>query len=429
MLIVVLWVCLGLVSVTLLFGHSMLMAYRGADNDLAGRQADQAIEGAARYAEVLLLNAETPGRMPDIATYESEAVPIGEATVWFLGRLPETGTGTAREFGLIDEASKLNLNTASLDMLLSLPGITQEFAASIIDWRDDNDEPGDGGAESETYMRLQPSYLCKNLPFESVEELALVSGADRAMLYGEDANLNGVLDPNEDDGEKSAPADNADGKLDPGLLEYITVFSREPNKRNDGTARLSVTAPSQELTDLLTEKFGASRAAEIQQRAGTGIQSVLGFVTRSAMTSAEYLQVEDALTASEEEYLVGLINVNTASEAVLACLPGVGVDKAPTLLATRLGRAQQDTDITWVAEALGVDGAVAAGRFVTGRSFQVSADVAAVGRHGRGYRRTRFVIDNSTSAPRIIYRRNLAQLGWALGDAIRQTLIARSDKP
>src|SRR6266540_4281702 len=39
-LIVVLWACLGLVSVTLLFGHSMLLAYRGADNDLSGRQAE-----------------------------------------------------------------------------------------------------------------------------------------------------------------------------------------------------------------------------------------------------------------------------------------------------------------------------------------------------------------------------------------------------
>ena len=39
-LIVVLVVCLGLVSITLVLGHSMLMAYRGADNEIAGRQAE-----------------------------------------------------------------------------------------------------------------------------------------------------------------------------------------------------------------------------------------------------------------------------------------------------------------------------------------------------------------------------------------------------
>ncbi len=45
-LVVVLVVCLGLVSLALVLGHSMLMAYRGADNELAGRQADAATLGA-----------------------------------------------------------------------------------------------------------------------------------------------------------------------------------------------------------------------------------------------------------------------------------------------------------------------------------------------------------------------------------------------
>jgi hypothetical protein len=50
------------------------------------------------------------------------------------------------------------------------------------------------------------------------------------------------------------------------------------------------------------------------------------------------------------------------------------------------------------------------------------ADVVAVGRHGRGYRRTQFVIDVSGEEPGIIYRRNLAPLGWALGQETQRTL-------
>ena len=427
-LIVVLWVCLSLVSVTLLFGHSMLMAYRGSDNDLSGRQADQAIEGAARYAGVLLSNAATPGRMPPTTTYESEAVPIGEATVWFLGRDPEVSTGTTRKFGLVDEGAKLNLNTATPAMLQALPGMAEEFAAAIVDWRDTDDDVTPGGAETEYYLRLQPAYRCKNGPFESVEELALLSGADRLLIYGEDANLNGVLDPNEDDGDATSPEDNSDGKLDAGILDYVTVFSRERNKRDDGTDRVPVAPLSQALTELLTEKLGASRGTEILGRLGpVPARSVLEFVTRGEMTSAEYILVQDALTVSTAEYLPGLINVNTASEAVLACLPGVGVDNAATLVATRLSRSEQDTDITWVGEVLGLQGAAAAGPSITGRTSQVTADVVAVGRHGRGYRRTRFVIDQSTGTPRIIYRRNLAPLGWALGEEVRQALAARTE--
>jgi hypothetical protein len=65
--------------------------------------------------------------------------------------------------------------------------------------------------------------------------------------------------------------------------------------------------------------------------------------------------------------------------------------------------------------------------YLTGQSYQVSADVAAVGRHGRGYRRERVVIDTSDAdkGAQIIYRRNLAPLGWALGRDVRQTLALK----
>src|SRR5205807_1923424 len=97
------------------------------------------------------------------------------------------------------------------------------------------------GAESSVYSMKRPAYSAKNADFESVEELALVNGADPTILYGEDTNLNHVLDPNEDDGTKTPPADDSNGKLDPGILEYVTVFSREPNKTADGTAKSNVT--------------------------------------------------------------------------------------------------------------------------------------------------------------------------------------------
>ena len=53
------------------------------------------------------------------------------------------------------------------------------------------------------------------------------------------------------------------------------------------------------------------------------------------MTADEFEKVEDALTASNGQYVEGLVNVNTASEAVLACIPGIGTEKAPTLVAQR----------------------------------------------------------------------------------------------
>ncbi len=424
-LIVTLWASLGLVSVALLFGHSMLMTYRGADNDLAARQAEQAIEGAVRYVQMLSVNAETTGLFPEIETYIGEALPVGEATVWFLGRPADAADGTSREFGLVDEASKLNLNTATIDMLRALPGMTEELAAAIIDWRDADDEVTENGAESGTYLAMQPAYNCKNAPFESVEELAWAFGATRIVLHGEDSNLNGALDANEDDGNAALPEDNADGKLDAGILEYVTVFSQEPNTREDGSARVNVSRINEEVRTLLRDTFGETRAQEIQARFGPGdtLRSVLEFFVRSGMTAEEFAQISDAVTTNTGDTVPGLVNANTASEVVLACLPGIGTDKAGSVVAARLARSQQDTSIAWVAEVLGEEGAAQAGPFLTGQSWQWSADVAAVGRHGRGYRRTRLVLDHRTGTPRIVYRRDLSPLGWALGSEVRQQAV------
>jgi hypothetical protein len=420
-LILVLWVCLGLVSLTLMFGHSMWMALRGADNDWAGRQADHAIEGAARYAAFLLNNLEVRGQLPLEQTYHSEQVPVGEAWFWFLSRPEEESRASRPLYGLIDEASKLNLNTATREMLEMLPGMTSELAGAILDWRSEDDE-NPGGTSSGTYLLRDPPHLCKNGPFESVEELALVHGATWEILYGDDLNRNGVWDPHERSG----------GRFERGLVEYLTVHSREPNLRSDGSARINVNQPSQELGTLLTDAFGDTRGAEIMGRIGSSggdHRSLLGFFIRSGMTSDEFDQVAGDLTVTEDPFLVGLVNLNTASEIVLACLPGIDEAKASEIIATRAGRATPATSVAWVAELLGEENALLAGPHLTAQTWQAQADVVAVGRHGRGYRRTQFVIDFSGETPAVVYRRNLAALGWALGQETQRLLAMERSLP
>jgi type II secretory pathway component PulK len=123
------------------------------------------------------------------------------------------------------------------------------------------------------------------------------------------------------------------------------------------------------------------------------------------------------LTVSADPYIQGLVNVNTASATVLACLPGIGVNNAQTLVTYRQTHPDQLATVAWVAQALGNDGATQAGPYITAKSYQLTADVAAVGHHGRGYRRTLFVFDTSGGTPQIIYRRDLNQMTRALGAA------------
>lgn len=145
--------------------------------------------------------------------------------------------------------------------LLMIPGMTYELADAILDFIDDDETPRTYGCESEYYGGLQPAYSSKNSPLESLDELLLVRGVTPEYLYGEDVNRNGLLDPNENDGDASWPPDNADGVLQFGWSAYLTVFGREKNTRWDGSTRININNNNlAELYDQLEEEFDATVA-------------------------------------------------------------------------------------------------------------------------------------------------------------------------
>jgi type II secretory pathway component PulK len=453
-LIIVLWIALGLVSITLYFANAMSFELRASDNRVSGLATEQAIDGAARYLGYVLSNLATNGAVPNASLFRSEGVPIGDAHFWLIGR--DTNSSPVHPdqvfFGLVDEGSKLNLNATNttLEMLEMLPHMTAELAANILSWRSTNVNSSSGGAGSETYAMQSPPYLCKSAPFESVDELRLVYGADLATLVGEDVNRNGILDPNETDEDRN-------GQVYPGVLECVTVYSREPNTRSDGSARVNIqtlNANSTELRTLLETNFSTSRASQIFTSLGLGsstaglgrvttpnagargvttitLASPLEFFARSGMTSDEFAQIANAISIGTNTFVEGRININTASAAVLTCLPGL-TNRAPDVISYRQSNPDKLNSITWILEALSLSGQDAVqfaqqlGDRVTTQSYQFTADVAAVGPFGRGYRRVRFVFDTSEGTPKIIYRRDLTHLGWALGKTVRQTWLAKN---
>src|ERR1035438_4223769 len=112
-LIIVLWICIGLVSIALYFANSMTYELRASDNRVSGLAADQAIEGAARYVGYVLQNYATNGAVPATNLFTSAAVPIGDAKFWLIGRDLTGQNPPEPTFGLIDEGSRLNLNTVN----------------------------------------------------------------------------------------------------------------------------------------------------------------------------------------------------------------------------------------------------------------------------------------------------------------------------
>ncbi|MDF1743678.1 MAG: type II secretion system protein GspK [Gimesia sp.] len=177
----------------------------------------------------------------------------------------------AVRFGLMNESGKLNLNILAseeeeeegdaVDRMMYIPNMTEDIAAAILDWIDEDDETRTYGAESDYYETLESPYFAKNGPLESLDELLLVRDITPEMLYGEDTNRNGILDPNENDGDATLPLDNADGLLNPGWFDYFTVHSREINIRPDGSEKINVNMTMlTELYDMLEVELGPDEA-------------------------------------------------------------------------------------------------------------------------------------------------------------------------
>src|ERR1017187_8767721 len=122
------WIAFGLVSLALYFGNSMNFELQAADNRVSAMAADQAIEGAVRYLNYLLTTQIANGSNGVFLNLNDslcQAVPVGDAHYWLIGRDTNNPVGPGRLcFGLVDEASKLNLNTVISNQLFWLPRMT-----------------------------------------------------------------------------------------------------------------------------------------------------------------------------------------------------------------------------------------------------------------------------------------------------------------
>ncbi|MBM4026760.1 MAG: general secretion pathway protein GspK, partial [Planctomycetes bacterium] len=237
-----------------------------------------------------------------------------------------------------DEAGKLNLNTVTKEQLMALPDMEEYIADAILDWRDGDDDPRAQGAEAGYYENLPVPYRIRNGPFRTVRELLRVKGVTEELLYGEDTNLNGELDANERDGDLSPPLDNGDDVLDPGWIAFLTCYSYERNVDADGNRRLNINqADQRQLERTLGLRTGQARW--IVDNRGSGFRSIADLINDRSPPAAEqrsggdqnqaepldlqtFSQIADKITISNEEKLLGKVNINTAPREVLVALFG-----------------------------------------------------------------------------------------------------------
>ena len=133
-------------------------------------------------------------------------------------------------------------------------------------------------------------------------------------------------------------AGTTERQLDCGLFEYVTVNSFEPNTDEDGEERVYINnADMSEIQQALGDASGSGTEQLLQAlQSGTDYDSLLELFNDSGMSAEDFAEIEDSLTVSEDSSIAGRVNVNTAPEEVLVCVPGIGTEYTAQLVAARL---------------------------------------------------------------------------------------------
>ena len=367
-------------------------------------------------------------------------------------------------------------------MLMLLPNMTDDIANSILDWLDPDDTPRSNGAEEEYYGTLTPPYHCKNGPLDSLEELLLVKGVTPQLLFGNDRNRNGVLDADEDDGSAQVDlgwsayltvysrepntdakgnariyindtdinslADKLTAVLSQDMANYIIAYrlygpaAAPPTPPGAPTPPTTQTPPlSDSDSDDVKTQLTTARANTSTQKPQS-LKSILDLLgskvsittgsgrTMKTITWACPLNdpsvlktqlplILDQTTTSQNPDLTPRINVNTASETVLATLPGLDEEEVQMILTSRSDPSSNEapapifqTPAWLLTEAnLPVAKVKALEAYITARTQVYRFQALGYFQGGGPTARFEAVVDGNNGRPRIVYLRDLAELG------------------
>jgi DNA uptake protein ComE-like DNA-binding protein len=381
----VLFAVFVMIVLAALIGTTLL--YRG-DGYAAGVDA-QRLERRLRAAawSGVCLAAERLGSQRDellagaTPRLGSELVIESEGEPRFVVRFEELTDAGAQS---IAEGARLNLNTATESMLASAPGFDGVIAARLVASR------GTG--------------------FDSVETAL------------------GAIMPGGDEEENDAAP--------PGASDF-TVFSFDPavtgsgggSEGSDGGGagrrRIVLAGAWDDAKAAALKERLPSEAAQAIDEAMKGQQpprrpaGLVRVLARLGVPTAQWATVLDEVAFVRDDYIAGLVDINSASEAVLACVPGIDASAAARLIVTRetLAAAQR-ARVTWplTEGVLPLANFEEAVNFITTRSLQWRIRVEAVredddptgerarlpGRHVV----LEAVIDVASTRPRIAYLRD-----------------------
>lgn len=310
------------------------------------------------------------GLMAELAEQREELLdgqPPRITAEWDLYTLDDGTRGVVRfidldpgSVGIITpENAKLDVNRATAEMLALVPGLDQAIAERIVEGR--------GGS-----------------PFMSVGQLLQVEGITPELLFGL-----GEAEPGSPAEGSEAGALAGVGVLTSpeGLSGYLTVFSFDPNVQagieggSDFRGNLRVNLDqswSDEMGRAIAERFdqGTADIVKAMMESGQSFKTdseLVRVLVDNHLEVGAWPEILDVFTTSDDQFLRGRVDLNTAPAAVLACIPGIGPEHAAAIEHAREGiDPSMRLSPCWVAVEglLSPEDYVLAADWVTTRSTQ-----------------------------------------------------------
>jgi DNA uptake protein ComE-like DNA-binding protein len=399
---------------------AILAADERAANDaiqmrLDQRRADEAANAAVQRAMCVLTSANT-----SIVTLNDDWALQGTSGD---DEFTFDSTNATYRMQIIDAGSLINMNAAAgaSSVTPAIPGITavsspmlqlmplqQDQMDSLLDWvgNPNTQALSDGGKDSyynglptpyDSPMGLSPNGTT-TAGLTTVNELLLVNNWTAQTLY-QPASSTGQSSQTSSDlststSTASLPTDT-NGQVLP-LASLMTVDSGSPNTQASGSARVSLSSALGSIRPRLSPPTltSASRSTSFQQLFTNVPQLRTSANETTLLNTVTFLSTTTGTSAASQR-IVGRVNLNTASQAVLQMVPGMPSSAISTIV------SQQSTGFQTLGALATSAGLTAAQVANLADYFTIGSDtwiVRAYGQSGKVGTALEVVVRVSTSS-------------------------------
>lgn len=198
----------------------------------------------------------------------------------------ELGDGTYT-VDILPEESRRNANTLSeedWEEILDQAGVENtrwdELYDCYMDWIDEGDEHRLNGAESDDPYYKERDYEVKNAPLDTVDELLMIKGFDKSLLYG-------------------GPSPDDEGTIYTGIAGWLTTWGDGKVNINTASREVLLTLPNIEesvIEDILEHRTGIDGTPNTKD---DGFRDIDEAINKTGLERA----LSDLITVTERKYI------------------------------------------------------------------------------------------------------------------------------